>query len=218
MVKKLASANNGFRRTHESLVVQAIRETFDPLVKALDARPALLMADSADTGHSAPSSQDMGLKILLGQIMQATWRQAYGVLTSKSGSISNYEQRFQAAERNLTDLEEQVRENKIDIVSPAAAKVFHNYEVAEARCSTAADFLSSLAVYYRETFGEDWKSYQPSAEQAEVSSTKKVILTKEENDRMVQLAEEQFAKIRRKTETDRLIPKNVEVASNSLVA
>lgn len=205
MARKITKTNTtGADFTHESNLLRGLRDIFEPLIAALDNKPALLASADADTGHEAPSTQDIGLKILLGQTIQNLWRQQYGLIKTKRtfrnvkmsdgswkqvenfSTIMNNDQRLKKSQDDVQYLQDEISGNRVSMTSKQALTTLHYFEVNEARFNATSELLGAYTTFYREVFKEDWKS---SEEPANKEETKKIEIAPEENSRLVALME-----------------------------
>lgn len=144
-----------------SPLATALMETFAPVVKALDDKPALLMEDSADNGLTAPSMNDVALKIAFGTVLSFFHRQNNGTIRvqkkDKNGkpiegqfnTYDNNKERLDKSEEAVSKLED------IDDKRSFATLYWHG--VNEARYFAYNDMIHAWASVYREIFREDWK-------------------------------------------------------------
>jgi hypothetical protein len=153
------TARSGHDRSNLDGLSQQILHNFEPLVAALNDRPALLAEASADTGHEIPSTQDKGLQILLGSMLSMLWRQNHGTISAPKYSATgqvigqytdpNNKERLDQSNQRVSEMTE--------IDGPDSIKALYYLGVNEARFHSYESLRLSMMAVYREIFNQDWK-------------------------------------------------------------
>jgi hypothetical protein len=200
----------------ESLLVRGLRDTFEPLVNALNEKPALLMEASADTGHAIPATLDGGLRILLGQLCQTVYRQQYGTIRTNIkkqevrgidgprtvetfNTIANNDMRLKKSEQDIAQLQQEIAEDKTSLESKYAISTLHWFGVNEARFNACGELLSSLTTLYRDIFNEEWKPLEdktPGAT-APVNKTAKADVSEEDKKKYEEAMKKAMSRVNR---------------------
>lgn len=176
-----ARNNTHARKAADSTLLVGLRQIFDPIVHALDDRPALLKEDSADTGSELPSTKDIMLRITISMLCQTLYNQLHGKLKTNSGSnIPNLKERLDDSEGRIASIAE--------ITSKQDVAAFHWFAVNEAKYNSISDFLSAMTTIYFEITNERWQPREMGGTNA--TNAKKIdvdTLPQEEKDRLVSL-------------------------------
>lgn len=155
---------------HMDILANALMVTVEPLVGALNFQMddfGVLQEQhaAADTGHETPAMRDNGLRFLLGGFCQTLWRQNYGILRSRDGkqTYMNATQMF-ARSKTTKETVEQKMGKDMSLIVDADLEALRWYRINEERVAVIDAMLDAFKTVYRETFHEDWKPVEQSAD------------------------------------------------------
>jgi hypothetical protein len=166
-----------------NLLSQELFSCFEPLVKALDDRPALLQEASADNGQEMPSVLDSAMRYEISNMLSNLYRQNYGTITiqkkdPKTGrptgattTLPNGKERLDASLMKVNEMTE--------VSTNEDFAALHWLKVNEARFDTRNNLMSAIQAVYEEIFHESWKS----VEQAPITKAAAKDIPQEEKDR-----------------------------------
>ncbi len=158
-----------------SPLAQALMTTLEPLVRALDDKPALLMEASADNGQTQPSVNDVAMKIMFGTVMSFFHRQNVGEIRvpkkDKNGrpipgqysTYDNNKERMDKSQEALSRLE--------DIDDIRSFSTLYWAGVNEKRYDAYNDILYAFGSVYREIFNEEWRPMEQQTVAVPITTT-----------------------------------------------
>lgn len=137
-----------------------IMTSLDPLIKALNSQVDEMGGEAAnlDTGNDLPSTKDMGIRIVLGNIIQNLHNQCYGAINSKTGvKMPNAKEQFDSSEQRLAAMADRLTNGT---TTEADLVTLHWFNINEARFNFLNDMISAYAEVYRKVTNEDWKPFE----------------------------------------------------------
>ncbi len=134
--------------------------TVEPLVHALDSRVNEMgdQVTQPDAGHDQPSTRDMGLRIILGNILQTLHNQCYGVLNTRTGTkMPNAKEQLDTSEQRLANMADRITNGT---TTEADLTAIHWFNVNEARFAFLNQMISAYADVYKKVTNEEWKPFE----------------------------------------------------------
>lgn len=175
----IMSKNRNLKVVVSPLNVSLIHN-FEPLVAKIDEGWNFAKERGADSGQQQPSTQDIGIRVVLGMATQNWYNQVYGPIITKRGSVQSAKERMDYCQHVL---DEHAAKFNMDMdamaTDPRTGVLVHNLEVAEERYNCYKNMLEAHQEVYESITGEKWKSMNEGTTQPGV---KKVEASQEEKD------------------------------------